>query len=302
MCESENLEEVLAQAEEVLRNTYGYSSLRSADRKGDKAKADALLKATKGYVKQVSQHPENVTLADSTGFAPEGVGRALVGLNNLDQQLSVDDWTPDSLFRSTRSSSLSDLIGVMMRVNELRPSLEDIGGEGADNRRIANITVDWVNGVSLRKIAEDYFSDDKTDVTAAVSKACKAIYRHLCNSGPWGISALSKMPTSGLDFDNLPEDVSRQINSLPAMIYHGVNSESAVLMRMNSVPRSVADPLGKRFAIDSIDTDSRSVRSAREFLKSLNSSDWDAVRPKKSTMSGEDYRDIWRHLSGEQGE
>ena len=297
MRESEILEEVLAQTEEVLRNTYGYSSLRSANEKGGKSKADALLKATKGYVKEVAEHPENVTLADSTGFAPEGVGHALVGLNNLDQQLSVEDWKPDSLFGSTRNSSLSDLIGVMMRVNELREPLEKIRAEGPDNRQIANITVDWVNGVSLRKIAEKYFTSEKTDVTLAVSKACKAIYRHLCNSGPWGISALSKMPTSGLDFDSLPDDVSRQINSLPAMIYHGVNSEPAVLLRMNSVPRSVAEPLGEKFETES--DDSRSVRSAREFLKTLSTSEWDAAKPKKSAMSGEDYRDIWHQLSGE---
>lgn len=297
MRESETLDQVLAQTEEILRNTYGYSSLRAKNSKDDRQKADALLNATKGYVKTVAKHRENVTLADSTGFAPEGVGRALVGLDRLEQQLSIQDWSPDSLFGSSRSSSLSDLIGVMMRVDELRPSLEDIGGEGTDKQQIANMTSDWVNGVSIRRIAEKYFSNERNDVTASVSKACKAIYRNLCNSGPWGISALSKMPTSGLDFDNLPEDVSRQINSLPAMIYHGVNSEPAVLLRMNSVPRSVAEPLGEKFETES--DDSRSVRSAREFLKSLSTSEWDAAKPKKSAMSGEDYRDIWHQLSGE---
>ena len=44
------------------------------------------------------------------------------------------------------------------------------------------------------------------------------------------------MPTAGLDFSELPAEAQRAINNLPAMLYHGVNTEEAVIMRMNSVP------------------------------------------------------------------
>ena len=108
------------------------------------------------------------------------------------------------------------------------------------------------------------------------------------------------MPTSGLDFENMPEDVKRQINLLPSMIYHGVRSESGVLLRMNSVPRSVAEALGERYATAS-DEGTMSVKSAREFLKGLAESDWGSAAPKNSAMSGNDYREVWRQLSGEGG-
>ena len=71
---------------------------------------------------------------------------------------------------------------------------------------------------------------------------CRAIYRVIVNNGTWGVSALSRM--AEIDFDALPEPERRRINALPAMIYHGVNTEDAVLMRMNSVPRSAAGTLG----------------------------------------------------------
>lgn len=298
MRESKSLDDALAHTDELLRSTYGYSELRSSQSKEDVAKADALLRATNGYVTEMSKHQVNVSLADSTGFAPEGVRSALLGLGKLEEKLTASDWEPSSLFGSAESSSLPELIGVMLGVGELRTSLEEIGNAGADNEQIANITSDWVNGKSLRQIAEKYFTEDGTSMTMAVSKACKAVYRNLCNAGPWGLSALSKMPTSGLDFDSLPEDVARQINTLPSMIYHGVKTESAVLLRMNAVPRSIAESLGKKFSSDVAD-DERSVKSARQFLHSLTDKEWGAAAPKSATMTGEDYREVWRQLSGE---
>lgn len=298
MRESNSLDAVLTEADDLLRNTYGYSELRASQNATDIAKADALLTATRGYVTEIAQHPENVTLADSTGFAPEGVRAALLELGHLEHNLTPTDWEPSSLFGPGGESTLPELIGVMLRVNELRSSLEEIGQAGADHQQIAKITADWVNGKSLREIAEAYFRGEKDDATTAVSKACKAIYSKLCNSGPWGMSALSKMPTSGLDFDDLPEDVARRINALPAMIYHGVNTESAVLLRMNAVPRTVAEPLGKQYESE-VGDQNRSVKSAREFLKNLSDAAWRAAAPKKAAMSGSDYREIWQQLSGE---
>jgi replicative superfamily II helicase len=297
MRESESIDEVLSQTEDLLRSTFGYSDLRSRGFSKNSKQADALLNATNGYVREIAQHPENVTLADSTGFAPEGVRSALLGLGKLEQNLSVSDWEPASLFGGKGDSTLPNLIGVMMNVRELK-SLEDLGGDGTNKQQVASITQDWVNGSSIEEIAKRYFSNDKGNTTRSVSKACKAIYRNLCNMGPWGLSALSKMPTSGLDFDELPKEVVRRINSLPSMIYHGVKTEPAVLLRMNAVPRSVAEKLGATFESE-IGVDKMTIKNAREFLKTLGDAAWESAAPKNAAMSGADYRQVWRRLSGE---
>lgn len=52
---------------------------------------------------------------------------------------------------------------------------------------------------------------------------------------------------SGIDFEKLPDAERRRMGALPAMIYHGVNSEDAVLMRMNAAPRSAAERLGEMY-------------------------------------------------------
>jgi hypothetical protein len=140
--------------------------------------------------------------------------------------------------------------------------------------------------------------EEGESATHAITRACRAIYRNLANAGTWGLSALSKLGPSGLDFGKLPEDMKRRINALPAMLYHGVQTEAAVLMRMNSIPRTIAERMGNLFT-DSVFEQQQNVRVARLFLRTLQVSDWQKVVPSKSHMSGADYRAVWARLTGE---
>lgn len=292
--EKKNLDLVIAEAEQLLRNTFGYSSLRGRGDQESRAKADAVLEATKTYVKELANQPQNAALADATGFSPEGVRTAFMELQQLENKLNPADWRPESLFGEQGVSVLPELIGIMMKVPQLKKGLDEIGGKGPDQGRISEISQAWVAGKSIEEIAALYF-EGKT-ATEQISKACRAVYRDLANNASWGLSALSKMPTSGLNFDDLTDEEKRRINNLPAMLYHGVQSEEAVLMRMSSVPRSVAEPLAGVFR-----SADRSLTSsaASEFLRSLDVTDWERVRPKAATMSGADYQKVWKRLSGE---
>jgi len=105
-----------------------------------------------------------------------------------------------------------------------------------------------------------------------------------------------------LDFDALTEAERRRINALPAMIYHGVRTEDAVLMRMNSAPRSAAENLGNLYQETIGESESRySVRHARQFLKDLSERDWQRARPESSALTGGGYKRVWEVLSGESG-
>jgi replicative superfamily II helicase len=298
--EKRNLDAVIGEAEQLLRNTYGFGSLRSKSDSTSKAKADALLEATKGYVRYLAEHPENATLADATGFSPEGVRTALLGLGSLENKLTMSDWEPSSLFGNTGQATLSNLMGIMMRVPQLSKGFEEIKGDGRKHRQLADITQAWVSGKSLEDIAKEYFTG-KT-VTDQISKACKAVYRDLANNGAWGLSALSKMPTAGIDFDSLTDEQRRQLNNLPAMLYHGVRTEEGILMRMNSVPRSVAEQAGEDFKRKAGEMNaSVSPKQAGDYVKSLKAEDWARLKPNTSKLSGEDYKKVWHLLSGIDG-
>ena len=105
---------------------------------------------------------------------------------------------------------------------------------------------------------------------------------------------------SDLDFDALSETERRRINALPAMIYHGVRSEDAVLMRMNAAPRSAAEALGSLYRDLTGEDDSRfSVGRARDFLKALTPEEWEQASPAEAALSGYGYKRVWEVLSGE---
>ncbi len=291
--EKKNLDAVLAETEQVLRRTYGYGALPP------KTKA-ALLEATKGYASKLAEHPENAMLADSTGFAPEGVRTAMLELGKLENKLRASDWTAKSLFGSGAHSALPSLIGVMMKIPQIS-NFEKIAGQGDGMKHVAEIAMAWVGGRSIDSIAKEYFpaeKGEKFDLTDAITKTCQAIYRNLAMDGTWGLSALSKMPTSGLKFDEMTPEAKRAVNSLPAMLYHGVKTEEAVMMRMNAVPRSIAEALGAQFS-QAAGGGEKTVREAREFLRGLKEEQWAAVAPAKAKMSGREYRRVWGVLSGE---
>ena len=295
--EKKNLDAVLADSEQLLRQTYGYTSMRNDPEQ--RQKADALLDATRDYAHKLAKMSEGtVELADSTGFSPEGVGKALGEIRNLEKKLTVSDWAPESLFGN--AGRMADLFGVMLRVPQLKQQLGDLGGRGFDRSRLSTITNDWVNGKGLDEIAREHFHRDKDDEahTLALTEACRAIYRTIVNSGTWGVSALSRM--SGIDFDALSEADKRRINALPAMIYHGVRSEDAVLMRMNSAPRSAAEALGSLYReITGEDETRYSVGQARRFLQERDADDWSGVAPEGAPLSGAGYKRVWEVLAGE---
>jgi replicative superfamily II helicase len=294
--EKKNLEDVLADTEQLLRNTYGYGLLRSSI--NGRTKVERLLEVTKNYARKLAKNHGYIEFADMTGFSPEGVQKALTGLRNLERKLTVEDLTPESLF--AKKSSMAELYGIMLLIPQLSGSLKELSSPGLRNERIAEITNAWVSGKSIQEIALTYFKTEKSNDTEAITNACKAIYRNLVNTGTWGISALSKL--SGIDFDSISETQRRRINSLPAMIYHGVQSEEAVLMRMNSVPRSIAEKLGEEFKnnMDKKTGEEINVRKVRQFLKNLEISDWDHLSPKGSQLSGLEYKTVWGLLSGEE--
>lgn len=294
--EKRNLDAVLAETEQLLRNTYGFRTLREADDRTAGQKADALLKATGDYARWLVGHSGEAALADATGFAPEGVAAALAGLNQLEHRLQSADWQPASLFGDAGKSQLAGLVGVMMRIPEIKGGLSEIASHGLSHSRIAEVAKAWVDGSSIQEIATQFFKGRcETDT---ITNACRAIYRVLVNNGPWGLSALCRM--SGIDFDALSAEERRSLNSLPAMMYHGVKTEAGVLMRMNSVPRSIAEAAGREFDKHRTATDQPSAPGhARTFLRSLGEDEWGRLAPRGSSMSGNDYKEIWSRLSGE---
>lgn len=278
-----NVSELVSRLEMELNRTYGYRIL-------NQRKKEVLKNAVRQYVIKLSGKAHIINLADQTGFSPESIERTIYRIQKLG--LEQSDWYSSRLFNN-ETGTLRKLIGVMLSVPEVKKSLEvSIPGETITYSKLSHLIIDWVSGKEFTEIAREIWgSDDPT----ATSNCVKAIYQKVVNGATWGLAAFLNMPTSGIDFSQLTEDEMRRLKNIPAMVYYGVNTEEGIVMRINNVPRSIANKLGEIYKTE---TGERSPKSAYEWLKTKPSSVWNESVPPNKNISGNDYKRIWEKLSG----
>jgi hypothetical protein len=284
--QSQDLLNFNTEAELFLRQTFGYNTL-------DKTNKEVLLKAVKVYGSKLNDKKETSMLSDSTGFSPETISYTMSRVRELG--LNSNSWEKSNLF--SNKGDLKSLMGVMLSIPEIKDNLKISSSHSSDGETLANIINDWVGGDEIKSIAKNYFGGENQE---AITKSCKAVYQKIINAATWGLSSLQKMPGSGLDFDNLSDEEKRDIENLPAMIYYGVNTDQAILMRKNNIPRSIANQLGDLYENENEDIYNSSSDDVAKWLNSLSANRWPNETGAKVEISGEDYKKIWKILNEEQ--
>ena len=286
--QSKDLDQFIDDSELILRQTYGYDQL-------DYEKRAALLDAVREYAERLDGKPHLSTLSDMTGFAPETIEDAMGAVR--DMTIRQDDWSAENLF-SPASGKLTGLVGIMLNKIPEISNLSEIGSQGtASQKMISSIISDWVSGKRIDEMARSYFEKDGKDYKDAVTACVNAIYGKIINSATWGLAGIQRMPGSGLAFDTMSAKQRRRIANLPAMVYYGVDSEEAILMRMQGVPRSISKRLGTVYRDQTPGQDIYSV-GADDVMGWLNGLSDDMWQPESGTISGAECKRIWRRLSG----
>ena len=107
--------------EQVLRNTFGFEKLRAED----STLANRLLNGVRSYTEYLQEPGQPIKLVDSTGFSLESIKAVL---NEVAQVgIGRDTWNADSLF-SQEDQNLQAMMGVLLRVPELRENLKAVTG------------------------------------------------------------------------------------------------------------------------------------------------------------------------------
>ena len=137
--------------EQVLRGTFGFEKLRTQD----STLASRLLEGIHAYTQYLQEPGQPLKLVDSTGFSLQSIRTVLNAAGR--EGISKNIWNADSLF-SQDNRDLQTMMGVLLRVPELRENLQAVtGGQTPDGDKLALIVKDWVNGVSVPDIANRYF-------------------------------------------------------------------------------------------------------------------------------------------------
>lgn len=285
--QTESLAVFISELEINLQSTLGFKQLNEAQK-------NYLRTNIREYASKMNKG--HATLSDITGFSTVSIGNIIGQLRETG--IAPGDWSSNQLF-SHQNDSLKKLVGIMLKTPEVRQQIEDINrsDQSVSQSTIAKLITDWVNGVSIESLASRYFAND--NITKSIESCTQILYRNVSNAATWGLAAIQKLPNSGLDWDRLSDIEKKRLANLPAMIHYGVNSDEAVLLRKNNVPRSIAMRLGELFrASHGENIFSQSSNSIKTWLSEIGDPEWDSVKPRDVSMTGTEYKQIWKKLSG----
>ena len=284
--QSNNLQHFITEINLDLGRTFGFTQLT-------KKNQDKLIDAVKEYAEYLDDHKNLAVISDITGFNPDTIQKTISKIEQLD--LKDSDWTKSNLF-SGQSNTLSKLVGIMLNdIPEIKKQLSEIkiGNSIITNDSLSGIIVDWVSGKELDEISQKYFNG--TDINS-MSNCVKAIYGKITNAATWGMASLQKLPTSGIS-DELDSTEQHQLSNLPSMIFYGVDTDEAILMRLNNIPRGISKKMGNLYKND-ISQDQRTPSSVLSWIKGLDEEQWNLIVPHSKRLSGKEYKQIWKKISG----
>lgn len=265
------------QIEQVLRGTLGFEKLRTSNSQV----ARQLLAGIETYIADMTRPRQPLKLVDSTGFSLQSIRTVMLHRGNI----GPDSWDRDRLF-SSGNRTLQDMMGVLLRVPELRQNLNAVlGGNAPDGGKLALILKDWVNGEELTTIASRHFAEEGMDDVTAMTKCGQNLFGKLAQTSSWGLNALLAITGS-----ELSDEERGHISNLPSQVFYGVSTDEAVTLRLLGVPRRAASQLGRNLNLRK----EESLPSIRQRLTALSDQEWTAaVGPAGST-----YRKAWRIIDG----
>ncbi len=268
------------QIEQVLRGTLGFEKLRISHSRI----ARQLLDGIEVYTRFLQEPGQPLKLVDSTGFSLQSIKTVLHHKGDLNEA----SWNAETLFHP-QDNTLQDMMGVLLKVPELRDNLEAAtGGKGPDGDKLALIVKDWVGGASISEIAHRYFQKENEDNVTALTKCGQSLFGKLTQTTSWGLGAL--LAITGGDFD---DESFKKLSNLPSRVFYGVNSDAAIALRLLGLPRSAATPIAEHLS----DHLHESLPKIRGKLADLDEKDWTKAMGKTGTT----YRKVWRVLEGIDG-
>ena len=140
----------------------------------------------------------------------------------------------------------------------------------------------WMSGTNIRGIATNILGANDSK---SISKCVRIIYNEVTNSASWGLAAMFKAPS-----DDLTKEQKQSITNLPAKIYYGVDTDAAVLIRLNNIPRSIAKSMGSIYE-DSHSVQESTPNKVRRWISGLDASQWEYVA-RSSHLTGTEFQSI----------
>jgi len=267
-----------SEIEDLFKDSFEYYLLDSYD---DKEKFIQVCKSIYTYLqKTYGSNTGILSFADKTGFSVPSVLTVMREKSTNPSISDLESWLPKNLFDENKRVHLTEKIKVIAALRETRMGTESDKFQ-FNPEVIAQILIGWVKGEkfdTMSKIHPHYAkeTDDNKRIDDFVQKMNDIRFK-----SSWGLSALEGIVKGNED------DIKDTY--VPSFVYYGVDNEKSLALRMIGVPRELSGTLSK---ILEKDVSSYSLNKIRKMVRELQSSDWDSLKPGKSTLSGEEWKRI----------
>ncbi len=256
----------------ALRRTYGYGKLRPGER-------EALEAAVGRYAGRPGGGAAR--LPGASGFPPEALEKAARALESAG--IGPGGWS-EGMF-SPGSGKLPALLGAIESIPGARGDLEAAWPGGAAPREeVCGTVSDWVSGKKVWEIAAARFGGGGIREVATCAEAVRGL-----------AAAVARGTAAAMGIQGYGPGAGGEAPDLPAMAYHGVGTGEAAIMRRHGVPRGAAPRVGEAYARERRDIRG-GARGIMRWLEGLPGGSWGPGSG--SGMSGADYKEVWRRLSG----
>lgn len=271
----------VSEIEDLFKDSLEYYLLDTQEKK---EKFISICKSIYLHIQSRYQNQGGVlSFADKTGFSVPSVLKVMAAATKNPDIKDLSSWSKEQLFNSQNLDNLAEKIRVIAALRETNLGIET-SNTPFNPDLYAKIIIDWVKGQKLGNISDShpaYNSQGKDDneaekrMTEFVKKMNDIRFK-----ASWGLSALEGIVRGKEEIKD---------SHIPSLVYFGVDNEEALAFRMIGAPRALS------FSLTNIldrNLNGYSYKSLRSKVKDLTNSDWDALRPSNSSLSGMEWKRI----------
>lgn len=269
--------EYVADVADLFRDTLAYTLMDGVDK-------DAFIDlCTRIYLNIQSEYSNQrgvLKFADKTGFSVPSVLQIMRDKSSNPEVANMESWKPEVMFDRQNVGSLAEKIKVVAALKETKLGTEsDVAP--LNPLVISQILVSWVKGGRLNDMSTIHpFYAQKEDTNLRVAEFVRYM-NDLRFKASWGLSALEGIVKGNED--------EMKDSYIPSFVYYGVDDPKALALRMIGVPRSLSKSMSP---VIEKDVDKYSFQQLRNILAGLTNEDWNSLRPKGSSLSGQEWKRI----------
>lgn len=268
--------EYVQDVEDLFKDTFEYSQLNTVEQS---AFIELCKKIYQTIEAKYSSQTGLLSFADKTGFSVPSVLKIMKEKSQNRMISDLESWNPENLFSRKDTSNLTEKIRVVATLRET--------GLGTDSKQapfnpeiVAKVLIAWVHGDKLNSISSLHPTFQNEDVTKQITDFVNYMNGARFKAS-WGLSALEGI-VKGIDSEVKDSYV-------PSFVYYGVDDKKALALRMIGIPRGLSLSLSHAITED---VSQYSFTRLRRTINGLSLRDWDALVPKQSKLSGDEWKRI----------